>query len=137
MNKKIETLKKLTLEKNANFSQCLHYFLDLMDDDRFMSAGALFTGDDTLYKALLEPAINHSGENAKLDTLLLISMKQHQLIHGSGKLSNHKMIMFYYFEDIQCGMASVAKLGDDKTHFFRITLLQTGSAFSPIMPVVH
>jgi hypothetical protein len=123
----IEKLKQLTLAKDADFSQCLNCFLELTENDQFLSSGHPFEGDDTFFKTLLTPVCNFFGANVNITSLLLIAMKQHHLMHGSASLSNHKLVMFYYFEDIQCGMAAAAIIGSE-THFFRITLLQTDSS---------
>lgn len=130
----IEKLKQLTLEKEADFSKCFNKFLDLTANNQFLQAGQQLQGDHTFYKALLAPVTNFFGEEVAINTLFPISIQQHHLIHGFALLSNLQHVVFYFFDDIQCGIACAAKLGNDISNFFRITLLQNSS--SPI-PLPH
>lgn len=123
MTQTIEHLKRLTASKGADFGQCLNYFLDLTMEDQFLNAGRRYDADDSFYRALLKPVCEFFGEEVGIVSILLVSMKQHQFMHGSATLSNLQMVVFYYFEDIQCGMASAAVLGGS-TNIFRITLLK-------------
>ena len=128
----IEKLKKLTLEKEADFSQCFNKFLGLTTNNHFLQAGQRLQGDDTFYKALLTPVTNFFGKEVVITTLFPISVKQHYLIHGFALLSNLQQVVFYFFNDIECGIACATKLGNETSNFFRITLLQNSSSPNPL-----
>jgi hypothetical protein len=128
----IEKLKQQTLEKEADFSKCFNKFLELTANNQFLQAGQRLQGDDTFYKALLAPVTNFFGEEIVITTLFPVSIKQHHLIHGFAFLSNLQQVVFYFFDDIQCGIACAAKLENDISNFFRITLLQDSSSSTPL-----
>lgn len=134
MTRTIDQLKQLTLTKNINLSDCMDYFLDLSENIAFLKGGQLLEGDDSFFRTLLVPMCEFFDSSVKINSLLTISMKPHHFVHGTADLSNNKMVVFYYFEDIQCGVATAARI-DGKAQCFRITLINVDSV--PMRYVVH
>jgi hypothetical protein len=121
--KLIEHLKNLTLTENEDFSISAKYFLShLADDPLFCQQGKPLEKELDFYRELLNAsAVKHFGNNVRLDSLLLLQLKDYQFIHGIGVLSNGKMLMLYFFEDVKMGMAVVSSFGSE-TNFFRLTI---------------
>jgi|GEM_PF-4355760 len=124
MIKKIEKLKQMTLDKGADFGDCISYFLDMTEDRQFLAEGERLSSDPEFYRAILQPVAEFFHAEIDADSFFLIKVKPHDLVHGTVRLSNHQLVMFYYFEDIKSGIAGSGKLGEE-SHFFRITIKST------------
>ncbi len=129
----IQKLKQLSLEKTADFSHCFNMFMDLAAEPQFAQAGQALQSNKEFFQALLAPVTNFFGETITMTTLFPVSVQQYHLIHGFANLSNHYMVAFYFFDDIQCGIACASKLGEIRSEFFRITLIETSSSPSSLL----
>jgi hypothetical protein len=125
----IEELKKLTVKKDQDLAIPADYFFTLMEDPTFLNRSMTLREDEDFYKLLLTPVHQYYGKTVKIITIMLVKIKRDQFVHGSFLLSNQSMGAFYFFEDIQMGMAIVNKAG--MSHFFRITAFKGGAEASP------
>lgn len=114
--KSIEELKKLTLEKDANFSTLANYFFDIMEESGFLKKGEPHK-DKKFFKILLKPVTQYFGVNVK--AMRLIRIKEFGFIHGSAILSNGITAPLYFFEDENIGLAIACFNAHNE--FFRIT----------------
>ena len=112
-------LKRLTLEKDANFSELANYFFDLAEDPEFMKNGEDFHKDKKFFKMLLTPVARYFGKDIDISTLHLICIKKLGFIHGSAILSNGILVPLYFFEDYKVGLAMPYFNG--MTEFFRLS----------------
>lgn len=116
---KIIELKRLTLEKDADFSELANYFFDLSEDTEFMKSGEKFQKDQEFFKILLSPVAQHCGENISVSTMYLIRIEKLGFIHGPTILSNGILVPLYFFEDHKVGLAMAHFNG--MMEYFRIS----------------
>lgn len=65
---------------------------------------------------------DYYGDKVTVVSQLLVGTKNNSFIHGSAILSNQKLVVLYYFDDIQTGLAMVTSMnGMGNTDFFRLT----------------
>lgn len=125
MHAEMERLKELTIKQEADFSQAANYFLNHMAENaRFLKEGKALKSKTAFYAQLLTPVAERFHVKLDANTLLLLRLKKYRFIHGAGLLPQNKSLAFYFFEDIQVGLAIVSAL-DGVTDFFRLTLLST------------
>jgi hypothetical protein len=127
---KIIELKRLTLEKDAKFSELAHYFFEVTEDPEFMKSGEKFHEDEEFFKVLLNPVVKYFGENLDVSAIHLIRIKKLGFVHGSAILSNAMLVAFYFFEEQQVGLAMAYFKG--QTEFFRISAKTVPSYKVPI-----
>ncbi len=127
MCRTLEELKKLTMAKEADFAECQHYFLDLTETNAFLRAGEVLEEEDSFYQMLFSSIAEYFGKDARIVSSRVITIPSEDFVHGVVDLSNEKILVFYYFEDVQVGLASVIGAGE-KVYHFKITLLRGQAA---------
>ncbi|MGB6976400.1 MAG: hypothetical protein WBE18_02960 [Gammaproteobacteria bacterium] len=124
----LEQLKKLTTKKEQDLSIPAEYFFDLLENPHFFNQGEVLKEQLDFYRTLLIPISQYYGETVEIASLLLVQKKTEHFIHGSFMLSNQAMGAFYFFEEVQMGMAIISRGG--MTHFFRLTAFLGEGEFS-------
>jgi hypothetical protein len=112
-------LKRLTLEKDANFSELANYFFDISEDPEFIKSGENFQKDEEFFKVLLNPVAQYFGKNISVSIMYLIRIETLGFVHGSAILSNGILVPLYFFEDHKVGLAMAHFNGT--MQYFRIS----------------
>ena len=122
----LEQLKDLTLSSKEDLSiPCKYFFTDIIDETSFLQNNKILEKNNEFYEELLrQSVVKYFGHHTQLSVLLLMHLPNTSFIHGGGHLSNGKMLMFYYFQDIQLGMAVVSAFAST-TEFFRLTVFSS------------
>lgn len=112
-------LKRLTLEKDADFSELANCFLDISEDPEFMKSGEIFNEDKKFFEMLLNPVAQYFGKNMGISTMHLIHIKKLSFVHGSAIFSNGILVPLYFFKDHEIGLAMTYFNG--MAEYFRIS----------------
>jgi hypothetical protein len=115
--------KKLFVEKE--FSKTMEYFLSIAETNRYELAGDEETND--LYDFFLNVITTIVSTIEKRKGLTVKDFKctkveNHEFVHGGG-VSHFGIITFFYFKDLDKGMASFAHHGNPEVYFARISAL--------------
>lgn len=119
----IQNLRNLTLNEKQDFSVPAQYFLEhLVDDQIFYEQSNPLKEKFEFYKELLALSIvKHYGDQVKINSLRLMRLENYQFVHGGGNLSNGKMMVMYFFDEVYSGMV-FASSQEGEADFFRLTL---------------
>jgi hypothetical protein len=96
--------------------------MDLAENDMLYQQSKPLKQDQEIYHQLITTtAQRYYGDHIKMGTLILEHVKNYSFIHGTGTLSNGKVVIIYFFTDIQTGMMFASSLGG-ATDFFRLSV---------------
>ena len=127
---KVMELKRLTLEKDADFSVLANYFFDMAENPEFLKKGKPYRKDQPFFKWLLKPVTQHFGETIEVRDLRLIRLEKLGFVHGSAILSNGILASLYFFEDQRVGLAIAYFNG--QMELFRISAKEVPSHQIPV-----
>jgi len=118
-----DQLKKITTQKNADFSMAMKYFFDhFAEKESFLLECEPLTQKEDLKFFLLILGNIAKSKNATIfkKQLLLFRHKKYKLVHGTSNLSNHTSLVFYYYQDMQTGIATIPSF-TGPSDYFRLT----------------
>src|SRR3990167_2778682 len=116
----LNQLKRLTVAEKTDFSTPGNYFLDLSEKPTLLNLSKPLIQTLNHYRPLLNPIVTYYGQHVGLSFLKLARIKKHHFVHGSGVMTNGIIVVLYFFEDIQTGLAMVPS-GYQRVDFFRLT----------------
>ena len=122
MEKKLQQLKKLTLESKS-FSDTFNKFFDLTEAyPDYFSKGRTEKSEDLamiLARALGEIIGTDEKGFVRLNDMLMITLPQHSFVHGH-LIYKGRMAAFFYFKDVRAGILAIMQ-GSSRTLYVRIT----------------
>lgn len=127
---KIEQLKRLTSEKEADFSVVMGHFFDIVETPIVLERSTPLTQQNDFFRAVLTPVAQYCGHGLTVSSLRLMQLKKSHFIHGTAQLSNGMLIVLYFFDDIQTGMA-ISGGANGTSNFFRLTAFQPQDKNTP------
>ena len=133
----IEELKALTLVRDQDFSIPVTYFFDHLVDTGLLQKynKPLKEDQKPFYEALFQPLLQRYQAKINIKFLLLQDIPGENFVHGFAVLSNAKSINLYFFPDINMGIATIVKTGD-QVDYFRVSAFtsegKTGAAVSMV-----
>ena len=125
INKIVADLKKLTIAREQNFSIPLNYFLThIAENKAARQAGKSLTKRHGFYKTLLKPIVaQRFNDDVTIGSLMLFQIQGCQFVHGFVMLPNAHLLVLYFFEDIQVGIAAIT--GGRDTDLYRLTVWES------------
>ena len=124
IDRKIDKLRKDTVEADS-FSDPFNYFFDINEDyPDYMTDGKKKI-DDNISQLIGEILSSVLGKDGFLflERPMMFTLEKHSLVHGTF-MHKGKMIVFYFFKDINVGIMAVQMGGETK--FARISAMLLG-----------
>jgi hypothetical protein len=115
--------KKLFIEKE--FSKTMEYFLSIAETNHYELAGEEETNDLydfflSVISSVVSAAQNRKGLTVK--DFKCTKVDNHEFVHGGG-VNHFGIVTFFYFKDLDKGMASIAQYNSSQVYFARISAL--------------
>ena len=132
-----EELKALTLIRDQDFSIPVTYFFDHLVDTGLLQKynKPLKEDQKPFYEALFQPLLQRYQAKIKIQFLLLLNIPGENFVHGFAVLSNAKSINLYFFPDINMGIATIVKTGNQVDYFRVSAFTGEGKATTPVSMV--
>lgn len=117
--------KKLVLEKE--FSKTMDYFLTIAETNPEEFEGDLETNE--LYDFFLSiissiVSATHNRKGLTVKDFKCTKVDNHEFVHGGG-VNHFGIVTFFYFKDLDKGMASIAEYNTSQVYFARISALSS------------
>lgn len=115
--------KKLVVEKE--FSKTMDYFLRIAETNHRELIGEEETND--LYDFFLSiittiVSTTHKRKGLAVKDFKCTKVDNHEFVHGGG-VNHFGIVTFFYFKDLDKGMASIAQYNSPEVYFARISAL--------------
>ena len=133
----IKTLKSLTTERQAKFSEAFDYFMTNIGEKRsFESDFKPIDGHEILQPALAHLGQSIYGKTVTMTHLLSFYLEEQHFLHGLANFSNGNFLGFYFFEDVLTGMAcNIFSGARGETDFYRLDLFMSTRKPAMVIPV--
>jgi hypothetical protein len=122
----IKGLKELTVaeKEEGSFANAMNYFFDHIADTSLRDDGEPLEENIKFYVELLKPVAQYFGidRESYVSFMLLKKMNGAEFVHGTACLSNGTNVVFYFFGDINVGIATALSFTSQQCDYFRLSL---------------
>lgn len=117
----INKLKKLTMDRDSKFSLAGEYFMThIAENDEALDRSESYQDNSEYFQAVLTSILETRADKPKIISMRPMQIKPYAFVHSFVRISTVHPMVFYYFEEVQLGMAFISNFGGD-THFYRLS----------------
>ena len=113
------------LVHGSDFQKTMNAFFDIAEQPGFLDHGHRV--NQPRLRTVVELVGSQLFKKPKLENLLPVKIEAYHFVHGGGTL-NGRMMNFFYFEDIDCGLMAVM-MDSTTAQFARITCKELPEGF--------